>query len=300
VLSVLTGCGQTLGEDEPYSPPGDSASLFSSDNLFELHNLWTVTDGITLRLLQDSYPPNTESMTLVLENRSDSVMAYGQGWSFEIFEDEEWQSLETVEEYAFTMEGYTLFDHDRKTFSIGTWLLKEPLSKGIYRVTGCSLRVAPDDQNLSYSMDYTEYPPYQLEFVVSETATPEPEKSAVEQFAKWQLPKIEDWQHYTPWDCVNMYNNAGMQVWQYVQGENGLLMVLYRNTHENEYYNTGELLLADVIDRKTGMRYVVFDGPTVQTDAVTPYKDGFKIDCGDVLFCFLDENGSINLVQNGG
>lgn len=93
------------------------------------NNLWTVTEGITLRLQQDSYPPNTSAMTLVLENRSDSVMMYGQGWSFEKYERGAWRTVEPRDNYGFTAEGYTLYGHDKNTFTIPTGFLKAPLSE---------------------------------------------------------------------------------------------------------------------------------------------------------------------------
>ncbi|MCL1914328.1 MAG: hypothetical protein FWG10_10765, partial [Eubacteriaceae bacterium] len=80
------------------------------------NNTWTVAEGITLRFLQDSYPPNTKAMTLVLENRTDSVMSYGRGWYFEKFKHGKWRRLRFLQQNAFTMEGYLLYDHDRKTF----------------------------------------------------------------------------------------------------------------------------------------------------------------------------------------
>ena len=92
-----------------------------------------------------------------------------------------------------------------------------------------------------------------------------------------------------------MYENVGMQLWQFVQGQNGLVAVLYRNSQENEYYNNGDLLLLDVFDRKTGIRYEVFSEPTVETEAVIPYHDGFKIDSGNFLYCYVDDSGSIVL-----
>ena len=148
-LLLLAGCGSII-EGLMQSPPQDAPEPdTAAGDAIAPNNLWTVTDGITLRLLQDAYLPNAQTMTLILENRSDSVMSYGQGWSFEKHEDGEWRTLETIENYGFTLEGYLLFDHDRKTFTIGTWFLNEPLSEGLYRVTGCSLRVAPDDQNLA-------------------------------------------------------------------------------------------------------------------------------------------------------
>ena len=144
-------------------------------------------------------------------------------------------------------------------------------------------------------MDYVDYPQYQLEFIVLDTASPEPENNLDIHLTQWLLPEKENWQLYTPWDCVRMYDNAGMQLWEFVQGQNGLVAVLYRNSRENEYYNIGDMLLLDVFDRKTGIRYEVFSEPTVETESVIPYRDGFRIDSGNLQYCYVDDSGSIVL-----
>ena len=42
-----------------------------------------------------------------------------------------------------------------------------PLPEGHCRIIGCTLRVANSDDQLSYGGDYTEYPPYELEFDIT-------------------------------------------------------------------------------------------------------------------------------------
>ena len=253
-------------------------------------NQWEVTEGITLHLLQDSYPPGTKSFTLVLENRSDNVMLYGLGWAFEKYENGEWKKVETIENISFPLIGYTLYGHSKNTLTIPTDFLKQSLSSGIYRVTGCSLRVAPDSENLSYGGKYNEYPPYQLVFTIAEGATPEPEPQPEKQLADWQLPEIESWQWYTTWDCINMYEKAGQRVWQFVEGENGLVAIIYSNS---TYLNQGDLLLMDIFDRKTGKRYQVFTKPTVEIFNVTSYKEGFKVITDDTYYCYIGSNGKL-------
>ena len=74
-----------------------------------------------------------------------------------------------------------------------------------------------------------------------------------------------------------------------------LVAILYRNSRENEYYNIGDMLLLDVFDRKTGIRYEVFSEPSVETESVIPYRDGFRIDSGNLQYCYVDDSGSIVL-----
>jgi len=256
------------------------------------NNLWAVTDGITMRLSQDEYLPGTTEMTLILENRSDSVMSYGNGWVFKKYINGEWRELKCIDNYGFTMEGYELCEYDKKTFPISTWFLSAPLDVGLYRVTGCNLRVAADSENLSYDGDFVDYPPYQLEFIISETAVQEPDfKQPEEELAAGELRKIEDWQWYTLGDCHTMYRNAGLSDWSNVKGKNGLVAVLYReNTPENEILNIGDKLMLDIFDRKTGKRYEVFTELKFEYNKVSAYQEGFKADCGDLFYCFIEND----------
>ena len=303
LLIVATALGATACScenktiDPSITETGNKVASRSTKNEIDPKSIWSVTDGITLRLMQDSYPPGTSSMTMILENRSDSVMMYGEMLSFHEFKNGEWKELETIENYAFYLIAYNLSDHDRQTFQIGTWFLREPLSEGRYRVTGCSLTVYPDSESSWDNTNSTEYPPYQLEFTISESATAEPQAPPEEQLSLWRLPEIEDWQWYSAGACLEMYERAGMSAWQYVEGNNGLLAILYRpDTPENEYLNIGDLLLLDIIDRKTGKRYEVFKEPTVETEIVTAYQAGFKIDSGkNPLYCYIADNDTIKI-----
>ena len=253
-------------------------------------------DGITIRLSQDYYPTNINQMTLVLENRSDSVMMYGNGWSFEKYENGKWWNLALEEGFAYTLEGILLFDHDKNIFRIPDYFFREPFSEGLYRVTGCSLWVTPESGNSGGENNDVEFPPYQCEFVVSETAVQESEATPVTALLPWQLPEKEDWEWYPPGTGFSLYASAGMQVWQCVQGDYELVAILYRNSTENEYYNAGDLLLMDIFDRSTGKRYEVFTEPTVAIEKVEPYQDGFKIDSGDFYYCCIDDSDCVVLL----
>lgn len=245
-----------------------------TDNTPAPINEWTVTEGITLRLIQDEYPVNTKEMTIIMENRSDQVMLYGNGWSFERWEGGTWQVFENREDTAFTSEGYVLQDHDNATFRVSTFALKEPLKEGLYRVTGCTLRVAKSDANLSHGGDYTDYPPYQLEFLIKEDAKAEPAMPETETPAG-ALPEKEDWQWYTVYDGIWLYESAGQTVWQYVQDGHGLVAMLMReNTPENEMLEQGDLLDLILFDRQTGETFLAFDTPSVTNGDILPSEQG--------------------------
>jgi len=287
LIILLSSCS-----DNNLSKAVDSdnpVSLLSTNEQEAPNNIWTVTDGITLRLVQDSYLPGTEAMTLILENRSDSVMSYGQGWSFEKNENGIWRELETIEDYAFTSEGYTLYNRAKNTFTIPTWFLNEPFSEGLYRITGCTLRVAPDDENLSWEGDNVDYPRYQLEFIISDSASPEPDITS----------EKEDWQWYTPSEIIGIYESPTTQVYSYIQGANGLVAVaLYDPTEHSLFEDTNlgkDIFWMDIYDRKTGSRYEALTEPTIEFSSnwplIWPYQDGFKVDTGDLLYIFLNNSG---------
>jgi len=262
------------------------------------HNLWTVTPGITLRLAQDSYPVATSEFTLILENRTDFVMHYGQGWEFERYQFGGWRPVKTIANYAWHAIGYTLQQRSKQTVVIPTFHLDKPLGPGLYRITGCSLRVARDDDYLGYTKAYQEYGLYQLEFQISESASPEPE--APEQIlGAWQLPAIEDWQWYTPWDCIDMYERSGMHVWQYLQNGKGLVAVLYRPKQAGRHLQPGDKFSLDLFDRQTGRRYVVFSELTVETVDVTNYQDGFLVVSDGQWYCWIDSGGEVMLEPVG-
>ena len=321
LLILISSCGYQPGSE--YAPAtADKGSGGASSGTaidFVPDNSWTVADGITLRLLQDCYPPGTVTMTMILENRSDSIMMYGRGWHYEKYFDGDWRMVETIENYAFTLEGYTLYNRDKNAFTIDAGFLMEPLSEGCYRVTGCSLRVARDGQNLSWGGDYVEYPPYQLEFVVSANATAEPPgietvntysatgidpgDTQVVPLSEWTLPEIENWQWYTPWAFLPLYYSAGMEVPFFTSGNNGLVAIIYRMASEidlHSYSVFDELFLLDIVDRKTGKRYEVLTEPSIKyppSYEIWQYRDGFKIILDGVLFfCFIDDDDSVEIV----
>lgn len=182
---ALTACGRAVDAPCGTAPATEGGAVSPSASgegvtaetkeASQPASVWEVNGDITLSLLQDTYPTGTKNLTLVLENRGTDVMLYGQGWSFQKLEDGQWLPVETIENYGFTMEGYTLQPGQLAAFSIGTWFLAQPLEAGYYRVTGCSLRVAANRENLSYGGDYVDCPPYQLEFLVAEDAAQEPD-----------------------------------------------------------------------------------------------------------------------------
>ena len=126
-----------------------------------------VSENITVSLLQDAYPAGAQTLTLVLENRGDETLTYGEEVSFEKFVDGEWKPVSTIDSYCFNSLAYLLEPHSMGTFTISPWFLAEPLRAGRYRVTGGEMWTGGSRQ--------TALPAWQVEFRVTEDARPEPD-----------------------------------------------------------------------------------------------------------------------------
>lgn len=250
---------------------------------------YEVCEGITLRLAQREYPVGVQSLTMLMENRGDSVMLYGNGWSFERWQDGGWQPLENRENAAWTAEGYTLMERSMASFNISTFALKEPLKEGLYRATGCALRVAEDDGNLSYGGEYTEYPPYRLEFLVKEGACPEP-PPAEDGEEPGGLPHKEDWEWHTPWELLSHYEGRGRCVWQYMQEDSGLMAMLWREGSVSDGLNAGDKLGLAIGDRATGRIWEVLPRYTLEQDGIRAVEGGFAFDT---------ERGEVYITRRG-
>lgn len=257
-------------------------------------NEWTVSEGITMRLLQDGYPEGVEHMTIVMENRSGTMMSYGQGWTYEKYVNGEWVSLKNREDAAFTSEGYMLFDHSRATFAASTFALAEPLTAGLYRMTGSTVFMIETDPEAPDEERYVKMPAYELEFTVSAGAAPEPEETPAGSGANG-LRNKEDWEWYTSGDCISLYESRGYTVWECMTGgdDSSLLAALYReNTPENEILAENATLMLDVFDRTTGETYTALGKPAVYCGTVAALPEGG--------FTFDTVNGKYSLTREGG
>lgn len=182
VLLCLSACGQggsgPSGTDLAPEAGGDAVSISGSPaadspapaSSSQSVSTWEVNGDITLSLLQAAVPPGTEELTLLLENRGDLALEYGEFLFYERYVDGQWQAAETMKDYAFTSIGHVLPPHSVGTFSLSTWFLEKPLEEGLYRVTGSLLRTADED-----GQPVQDYPGYQLTFLVTEEAREEPD-----------------------------------------------------------------------------------------------------------------------------
>lgn len=151
LVLILSGC----------SPLDEKTDPIDMTDRPIINNLWTVTDGITLRLEKDSYPPGTKCLTVTIENRTEFCVYYGYESTYEKYKDGQWYDYKP-EVYGFS--SLMIFTCDEYTTDSFTFYFTALEEEGHYRVTGCELRVAPFGTDY---FDATAYPPYQFEFFIS-------------------------------------------------------------------------------------------------------------------------------------
>ena len=151
---------------------------------FSPNHEWIVTEGITIRLmfddflvtdgtltwsLQEAFPTGISEISLMFENTADLYMLYGRAWSLEKLEDGAWHAVEFNELVGFDDDGLGLASHDRDTLVLDFSMLSEPISEGIYRINGSPQTVWPTEGGYIIDSElWTNFPPYQLEFLVLE------------------------------------------------------------------------------------------------------------------------------------
>ena len=147
LLLCLTACGQLESgtpaagtraiASQPAAP--SPASCEEPDPV----SAWTIAEGITASLLQDAYPAGTKTLTMVLENRTDLELTYGEALAFHKYVDGQWQDA-TREDAAWHDIARILQPHSTGTFSISTGALAQPLDEGLYRITSEEMWIEPD------------------------------------------------------------------------------------------------------------------------------------------------------------
>ncbi|MDE7245875.1 MAG: hypothetical protein K2O18_18135 [Oscillospiraceae bacterium] len=180
----LFACGTTAAvNNEIPGGPGHTAPIVSLEETLppagedSIASTWT-SGGITLSLLQDTYPIGTQKLTMVLENRGNSVLTYGEVISFEKYTDGQWKPVKTIGQYTFDSIAHELQPGSVSTFTLDAWFVDKPFDAGLYRVTGGE--VWTDTQ-------HTDGPAWQLEFRVADGAQPEPDFSIYVSAAPLQM-----------------------------------------------------------------------------------------------------------------
>ena len=172
----LTACGKgaPLPEVpvEPEAPPAAAEpeappiSLPTAVEGPEPVTSWEGVPGVTLSLLQESYPVGVQKITLVLDNRSEMEFFYGEHFSCQKFVDGAWQPVEFQDKVYFRDIAWVLEAESVRTLRLDMNALEQPLEEGLYRLTGSGV-------HLHDTGEWSE--PWQLDFRVTAEAQPEPD-----------------------------------------------------------------------------------------------------------------------------
>ena len=172
----LTACGKDAPLPEvpvePEAPPAaaepdaPSISLPAAVESPEPETSWEGVPGVTLSLLQESYPVGVQKITLVLDNRSEMEFFYGEHFSCQKFVDGAWQPVEFQDKVFFRDVAWVLEADSVRTLRLDMNALEQPLEEGLYRLTGGGV-------HLHDTGEWSE--PWQLDFRVTAEAQPEPD-----------------------------------------------------------------------------------------------------------------------------
>lgn len=170
----LTACGKDAPLPEvpvePEAPPAAAEpeappiSLPAAVESPEPVTSWEGVPGVTLSLLQESYPVDVQKITLVLDNRSEMEFFYGEHFSCQKFVDGAWQPVEFQDKVYFRDIAWVLEADSVRTLRLGMNALEQPLEEGLYRLTGGGV-------HLHDTGEWSE--PWQLDFRVTAEAQPE-------------------------------------------------------------------------------------------------------------------------------
>lgn len=131
----------------------------------EPETVWEVPGKAKVSLLQSEYPAGSEKMTVVFENTGAVELGYGLEFSCEKFVNGQWSKVEFADGIAFAEILCIVEPHSVRTEELN-WsaALREPLTEGLYRVTG---------GKLSFGDEVSDR--WHVDFLVTRDAQPEPD-----------------------------------------------------------------------------------------------------------------------------
>lgn len=146
--------------------------------------VWSGWPGVTLSLLQENYPVGVQEITLVLDNRSDGELCYGEHYSCQRFVDGTWQDVPFKDRVFFHDVAYCLQADSVWILRLDMALLEQPLEEGLYRLTGQEVDLRETDGNTKETSG-----PWQLDFRVTAEAQPEPDYALY--ISKEPIPTVD-------------------------------------------------------------------------------------------------------------
>lgn len=174
----LTACGKAAPPPEASAVPPEAPAVTAPETPKvapvsqpaveepEPVTVWSGWPGVTLSLLQESYPVGVQEITLVLDNQGEVELGYGESFSCQRFVDGAWQEIPLKERVFFRDILYSVYAGSVGTVTLDMGLLEQTLEEGLYRLIGEGLYLVD-------SMEESE--PWQLDFRVTAEAQPEPD-----------------------------------------------------------------------------------------------------------------------------
>lgn len=132
----------------------------------EPETVWKGVDGVTLSLLQESYPVGVQEITLVIDNRSDQEICYGEDLSCQRFVDGAWQDVPFKDRVYCIEVAYCLPADSVGTLGLDMGFFDHAMEEGLYRLTGSEIYFS-DPREVSE--------PWRLDLRVTAEAQPEPD-----------------------------------------------------------------------------------------------------------------------------
>lgn len=189
----LTACGKDAPPPEasaappeapavtaPETPKATPVSQPAAAEEPEPVTVWSEPSGVTLSLLQESYPVGVQEITLVLDNRSEMEFFYGEHFSCQKFVGGAWQPVEFQDKVFFHDIAWVLEADSVRTLRLDVNSLERSLEEGLYCLAGEIICQADTTKKVA---------PWQLDFRVTAEAQPEPDYALY--ISKEPIPTVD-------------------------------------------------------------------------------------------------------------
>lgn len=155
--------------DPAPSLPAEPAPVSQPVPAEEPETVWTQIDGVTISLLQTSYPAGVKNLVLLLDNATDLTLGYGEDFSMQKYTDGAWRQIDFQENTIVDDVLYMVPPHSTRTMPYSTVMLTRSLDEGLYRLTGGELWMWEDQE------ERETFPAWHIDFRVTSDAPPAPD-----------------------------------------------------------------------------------------------------------------------------
>ena len=168
VIIVLSACRADIKMYEPPEPEPQCPYAHIMPK-----SVWTVKEGITIKLYQDRHPVGTTEMTIIFENNTSYILSHGIDIGvphLEKYLNGEWILYRSLADKPTV--GLALWPYEMKVFTAYITNKPDYYGEGLYRLTHEWNFITFINNPSNYA---TKHPLFYLEFIISAIASPEPE-----------------------------------------------------------------------------------------------------------------------------